>query len=521
MSSVINSLVTIIQNNMLFTCIILFFILITVISSLAVIFHKIGQKFWKALIPLYNITTLLSALDIPIWMMLLMIIPFVNFIGLPFMVCLIGWKLGSLCQKNILIKIGLMVLPILFLPILAAMKIDINKPYGADKIVVVPLEPKKEFTLEPVIIPDSIEIPNAMSLSSPETLEKITVKSKEEKPIIEKRVQVTEETLKDHLSKADKDRPTAQDLTFDYNMIYSAQKDEEEAKNISIKENPTLQLLNQAGMVATEVKEVKTDNSTLDYNNLYSEETKEPEIQFPKIHEVILEEASPIDETSMGPIPINQRYDKQNKPLNKVIEAPGMNNIEQQGQITELLSTMVSSTPPIVNNSTNIVEPIVEDNGMASMIAPPPDLNIQSADTAIVQIAESTVPVGPITPEPTVQVGQIVSMNIEEPSSLPVGILMKEDKGKKDELSVVLPKEIPEPIPQSISPEVVPTPTIETEPVLANPTMIFQSNMNSEPILRPAQTINNTTEQLDKICPQCSVKLKRDCPVCIICGYKF
>lgn len=520
MSSVINTLVTSIQNNVFFACIVLAFIAMALISSLAVIFYKINQKFWKALIPIYNITTLLSVLNIPIWMVLLMLIPFVNIIGIPFMTIVIGWKLGSLCYKNIFIKIGLAICPVLFFPLLAAGRIDLTGKY--EKLVVVPVQVPKEFSLDPIVVSNSVEVPSAMNLSQTETLDKIAVKVKKEKPTIEKKENVTEASLAEHLAKADKERPTAQDLTFDYNMIYSAQKEAEQLKTNAMNDNPTFQLLNQAGMVAVEENTgiKNTDNSTLDYSNLYQETLQEEEPAFPKIHELELEVASPVDESNVGPIPINQRYDKQRKvssePVNLnviVAEKPVIEAIEiQPVEIPQI----VIPAPEIAN--LNMVVPPMVDANISSIMAAPPDFSNQVINNNPVQIPVN-IPVQEVSiPEPSIQISPMVSMNIEEPNTLPVGILMVEDKGKAEELFVVLPEAVPAPVPQFITEQ--PQQFDAAPNMLANPSMIFQSQMGAEPMLRQVQA-PVVEAQVDKVCPKCGVKLKRDCPVCIMCGYKF
>lgn len=522
MNSVINTLVTSMQNNVFFTCVVLAFIVIALISSLAVIFYKINQKFWKALIPIYNVTTLLSILNIPIWMVLLMLIPFVNIIGIPFMTIIIGWKLGSICYKNIFIKIGLAVCPVLFFPILAAGRIDLTGKY--EKMVVVPVQTPKEFSLDPVIVSTTVDVPSAMNLSQTETLEKIAVRTKKEKPVIEKKEVVTEASLAEYLSKADKERPTAQDLTFDYNMIYSSQKAEEKIKANAMNDNPTFQLLNQAGMVA--VKEdtgiKNTDNSTLDYSNLYQEQPQEEETAFPKIHEIELEVASPVDESNVGPIPINQRYDKQrkvpnmNEPVNTNIINADKSIIEAIGIKPVEIPQIIIPAPEIAN--LNMAAPPIVDASISSMMAAPPDFSNQATSIEPVQIPVEIPVQEMVIPEPSIQISPMVSMNIEEPDTLPVGILMVEDKGKTEELSVILPENIPVPTPQYITEQ--PQQFNMVPEMSVNATMIFQAGMGAEPMLRQMQT-QTVEAQVDKVCPKCGVKLKRDCPVCIMCGYKF
>jgi ABC-type uncharacterized transport system, permease component len=519
MSSVINTLVSSIQDNILFVCIVLFFILIVLTLALAVIFHKIGQKFWKALVPLYNIMTLLTILNIPVWMVLLLIIPFVNIIGIPIMILIIGWKLGTLCHKNIIVKIGLVVCPILFLPLLAASTIDLDGNYK--KIVVIPVAEKKEFTLDPVVVTGNVEIEDAMNLSNSETLQKIAVKKKKEKPVIEKKEIPTASTLADYLSKADKERPTAQDLTFDYNMVYS-QKEEEK---VLVIENVPFTIPKKDNIEAIKIEEpIKEENNEIEYSNLYPEKVEE-EPAFPKIHEVVLEEASPIDETSVGPIPINQRYDKQrkvqensNEPIKRVNKEP-VEEINSPIALTPIeLPEVIMPIPEIGN--LNMATPPIVDSSISSMMAAPPNLSIK--EVMVEPISEPVeIPIQQIEAvEPTKQIASMVSMNIEEPDTLPVGILFKEEKNDQEEISVVLPGDVPEPEPPPYQ-YLEQAPIVEeTLDLLPNPTMIFQTDMGAEPMLRQVPQPKNEP-QLDKVCPKCSVKLKRDCPVCIMCGYKF
>jgi len=52
-----------------------------------------------------------------------------------------------------------------------------------------------------------------------------------------------------------------------------------------------------------------------------------------------------------------------------------------------------------------------------------------------------------------------------------------------------------------------------------NPVAIFQSNNpNGGPLLRP---VESNIPPAEKNCPVCGVKLKQECPICIMCGYKF
>ena len=59
-----------------------FAILILIIASLWKIFTKAGKPGWAAIIPIYNIIVLLEIVGKPVWWIILLIIPLINFIFL-------------------------------------------------------------------------------------------------------------------------------------------------------------------------------------------------------------------------------------------------------------------------------------------------------------------------------------------------------------------------------------------------------------------------------------------------------
>ena len=72
MSNLIENIVTSIQNNISFALITFSALIIIYTISLSVIFKKIGHKALIAFIPIYNVMSLLTILNIPQWMILLM-----------------------------------------------------------------------------------------------------------------------------------------------------------------------------------------------------------------------------------------------------------------------------------------------------------------------------------------------------------------------------------------------------------------------------------------------------------------
>ena len=86
-----------------------------IIASLWKVFTKAGQPGWACLIPIYNIYIMCKIAGKPGWWLLLMLIPFVNFI-IAIMLCIaIAEKFG----KGTGFGIGLALLGIIFFPILA------------------------------------------------------------------------------------------------------------------------------------------------------------------------------------------------------------------------------------------------------------------------------------------------------------------------------------------------------------------------------------------------------------------
>jgi hypothetical protein len=87
---------------------------ILVIAGLWKVFTKAGQPGWAAIIPIYNVYILLKIVGKPWWWLLLMLIPFVNFVvGILVMIAL-----ANAFGKGIGFALGLILLSPIFIPIL-------------------------------------------------------------------------------------------------------------------------------------------------------------------------------------------------------------------------------------------------------------------------------------------------------------------------------------------------------------------------------------------------------------------
>lgn len=89
-------------------------IVVFLIASMWKVYTKAGKPGWAAIVPIYNIIVLLEIVGKPTWWIILMLIPLVNFIVLIIIMHQMSLSFG----KDTGFTIGLLLLPIIFIPIL-------------------------------------------------------------------------------------------------------------------------------------------------------------------------------------------------------------------------------------------------------------------------------------------------------------------------------------------------------------------------------------------------------------------
>ncbi|MES2437099.1 MAG: DUF5684 domain-containing protein [Patescibacteria group bacterium] len=90
-------------------------VFIVMIVSTWKIFQKAGEPGWASIVPIYNLIVMSRISGLPIWIVLLMFIPFVSiFAGIALI-----YGLTKSFGKGIGFMLGLLFLPFIFLPILA------------------------------------------------------------------------------------------------------------------------------------------------------------------------------------------------------------------------------------------------------------------------------------------------------------------------------------------------------------------------------------------------------------------
>lgn len=91
-----------------------FIVLVVIVAGLWKVFEKAGKPGWAAIIPIYNIIILLEIVGKPAWWIILMLIPFVNFI----IAIILYHQLSLSFGQGVGMTIMLILLPFIALPLL-------------------------------------------------------------------------------------------------------------------------------------------------------------------------------------------------------------------------------------------------------------------------------------------------------------------------------------------------------------------------------------------------------------------
>ncbi|MCR9253215.1 MAG: DUF5684 domain-containing protein [bacterium] len=89
-------------------------IIVFLIASMWKVFEKAGKPGWAAIVPIYNIVVLLEIVGKPVWWIILFLIPLVSLV----IAIIVYHQLSKSFGKDVGFTIGLILLPIVFLPIL-------------------------------------------------------------------------------------------------------------------------------------------------------------------------------------------------------------------------------------------------------------------------------------------------------------------------------------------------------------------------------------------------------------------
>jgi len=89
-------------------------VVVFMVASIWRVFTKAGQPGWACLVPIYNLIVILQIVGRPLWWIVLMLIPIVNFV----VMIVIAIDLAKSFGKTAGFGIGLILLGVVFYPIL-------------------------------------------------------------------------------------------------------------------------------------------------------------------------------------------------------------------------------------------------------------------------------------------------------------------------------------------------------------------------------------------------------------------
>ncbi len=92
---------------------------ILMIVSYWKVFQKAGKQGWEAIVPIYNLIVLMQISKTPLWMLVLVFIPIINFIGAPIVMIAISLNMAKVFGKDTVFGILLIIFPYIMYPILA------------------------------------------------------------------------------------------------------------------------------------------------------------------------------------------------------------------------------------------------------------------------------------------------------------------------------------------------------------------------------------------------------------------
>ena len=212
MTSYVVSFLRLIDENIIIVIALALIFYIIVSTSLYFIYGKVGIDKKKAIAPIYNIISFLKLVSLPTWMIILIFIPYINYIGIFAMSLLMGWRVGKVFKQSLLFRIGLCLLPFIFLPILAKKDLVYQKYSESAKLIgekKVIIEDNKEVVVD---IPEyEIEIDEDVSA--------IDINE-----YIDKKLYLSNKTIKQ--IKKEENNEVA-DLTYNYNDLYNKKESED------------------------------------------------------------------------------------------------------------------------------------------------------------------------------------------------------------------------------------------------------------------------------------------------------
>lgn len=102
-----------------FVLFIYFLLMVVLVVSMWKIFEKAGKPGWAAIVPIYNLVVMLQITNIPVWVIVLLIIPVVNIFAGIIIGIMVALKLATAFGKDVTFGVLAIFFPYIMYPILA------------------------------------------------------------------------------------------------------------------------------------------------------------------------------------------------------------------------------------------------------------------------------------------------------------------------------------------------------------------------------------------------------------------
>ena len=465
MTSYVVSFLRLIDENIIIVIALALIFYIIVSTSLYFIYGKVGIDKKKAIAPIYNIISFLKLVSLPTWMIILIFIPYINYIGIFAMSLLIGWRVGKVFKQSLLFRIGLCLLPFIFLPILAKKDLVYHKYSESAKLIgkkKVIIEDNKEVVVD---IPEyEIEIDEDVSA--------IDINE-----YIDKKLYLSNKTIKQ--IKKEENNEVA-NLTYNYNDLYNKKESEDNhEQNIDLEGelemnqdlNTMPENVNQDVPVPFTpvipnvigdpvVNQNQTGMMTDNINNEMPQSVPEvsavsevpmapvpdmnmgvtPEVPMPQVMPQSVPEVSTVPEVPMTPAPNMNIGVTPEVPMPQVMPQ----SIPEVSAAPEMPVAPVPDMNMGVTPSNDVVAPVQEIADVSNMVDSTPGVSVMSSQESFNTLQMAAPPSFEVTEEeveepevqaappiPEVSKEDLVSIDIVEPDALPVGNAVKNSMNEK------------------------------------------------------------------------------------------
>ena len=395
-------------------------------ASLYFIYDKVGIKRKFALFPIYNYMVLLKLISLPKWLVFLIFIPYVNYLGIIIMSLIIGWRLGNATNKGFFFKIGLMILPMVFFPLLAKQKVikyeklpesrklirEKVKENDANKENIIKID---EYKIEDINLDGKVDALDIMAFIN----NGLPDNTKVNDTVAEK-----------------KEKTSGDDITFDYDELYNKKEDKSLESELNM--NTDQNMINVQVPVATTVPEVAPIPVAGQVPVAPTQVVPMTGVQ-----------GAPVAQAPVAPTPVVQAAPVQQVPV-AAAPAPAVLDANQPAPI------------PVAPDALSVSAAPAPAAQVAPVAAP-----VQAAPVAPIPVAPDAIPVAPqaveVTPNQVVQNPQVAPVPVaSEVANIPVA---------------------PVPVQPAVVPEMAAMPPTAVQPVVTDVPVVAQAPVAQAPVM--------------------------------------